>query len=107
MVSDPIFRGAILHYLYLVADGAVTLAEMLIGIRGLRAPQTYREAIIRLGEAGILDIQFAGDFSRIAGFRNFIAHDYDKVDEGIICDLLDRLDDVERFLQAVEIAARG
>ena len=27
---DPIFRGAVLHYLYLLADGCIVLAELVI-----------------------------------------------------------------------------
>ena len=28
--SDPLYRGALLHYLYLLADSCITLAEMVI-----------------------------------------------------------------------------
>ncbi|MCB1324691.1 MAG: DUF86 domain-containing protein [Spirochaetales bacterium] len=102
--SDALYRGALLHYLYVLADGVVSLAEMLIGERGLRPPQTYREAIVRLGEAGILEPAFASDFSRIAGFRNFVAHNYDTLDEEIVCGLLERLHEAEEFITAVESA---
>jgi uncharacterized protein YutE (UPF0331/DUF86 family) len=103
--SDPVYRGALLHYLYVLADGSVSLAEMTISARGLRPPQTYREAITRLGEAGILNPAFALDFSRIAGFRNFVAHDYENLDGEIVCAVLDRLEEVEEFLKAIETSA--
>ena len=102
--SDALYRGALLHYLYVLADGVVSLAEMVIGKRALRPPQTYREAIVRLGEAGILEPEFASRFSRIAGFRNFIAHNYDAIDEEIVCALLDGLDEADHFLAAIEAA---
>jgi len=103
--TDPVYRGALLHYLYVLADGSVSLAEMTISARGLRPPQTYREAITRLGEAGILESTFAMEFSRIAGFRNFVAHDYENLDGEIVCTVLEKLEEVEEFLRAVEKAA--
>lgn len=103
--SDPVYRGALLHYLYVLADGCVSLAEMTISARRLRPPQTYREAIVRLGEAGILDSAFAAEFSRIAGFRNFVAHDYENLDGEIVCAVLEKLEEVEEFLRAIEKGA--
>jgi len=63
-----------LHYLYLLADSSITLAELVIKHKKLRLPQTYHEAIDILGEKGIIEPEFAFSFARIAGFRNFLAH---------------------------------
>ena len=41
--TDPVYRGPLLHYLYLLADTFV-LAEMTIKKRNLRPPQSYSEA---------------------------------------------------------------
>ena len=97
--TDPIYRGALLHYLYLLADSCVALAEMAIRFKGLRPPQSYHEAFDILGEANILDKDFACSFAQIAGFRNFLAHDYEIIDAKIICtEILNQLDDVDHFL---------
>ena len=104
-VSDPIYRGALLHYLYLLSDGCIVLAELVIKQRGLRRSQSYAEAFDILGEGNILDRQFAYDFARIAGFRNFLAHDYEKVDGAFICrQILAKLDDVETYIGQVRTA---
>ena len=101
--TDPIYRGALLHYLYLMADTCITLAEQAIRFKQLRHPQSYHEAFDILGEAGILDREFAYSFAAIAGFRNFLAHDYERVEAQIICnDVLSKLDDVEKFLKQIE-----
>ena len=71
--SDPIYRGALLHYLYLLADSCVSLSEMMIRYKGLRPPQSYHESFDILGEANILESNFAYSFAKIAGFRNFKA----------------------------------
>lgn len=101
--SDPLYRGALLHYLYLLADSCITLAELVIKYKQLRLPQTYYEAIDILGENSILKPEFAYSFSKIAGFRNFLAHDYEKIAESVICkDALSKLGEVEEFLQQIE-----
>jgi uncharacterized protein YutE (UPF0331/DUF86 family) len=100
--SDPLYRGALLHYLYLMADACIALAEMVISQKDFRSPQSYSEAFDILGENGILDPAFAYSFAKIAGFRNFLAHDYEKVDAEQICRaVLSDLEDVETFLQQI------
>ncbi len=102
-MSDPIFRGALLHYLYLMADSCVSLAEMVIRHKDLRPPQSYQEAFDILGEAGILEAEFAYSFAKIAGFRNFLAHDYEVVDAKVICDeVLNESVEVEEYLRRIE-----
>ncbi|MDF1581645.1 MAG: DUF86 domain-containing protein [Desulfuromonadales bacterium] len=39
--SDPVYRGALLHYLFLLSDSCIVLAEMVIKHKGLRIPQSY------------------------------------------------------------------
>jgi uncharacterized protein YutE (UPF0331/DUF86 family) len=102
-VADPIYRGALLHYLYLLSDSCIVLAEMVIKHRGLRASQSYAEAFDILGENGVLDREFSYGFARIAGFRNFLAHDYEKVDGAFVCgQILARLDEVDSFVAQIK-----
>ena len=101
--DDPIYRGALLHYLYLLADSCITLAELVIKHKKLRIPQSYHEAIDILGENRILEPAFACKFARIAGFRNFLAHDYEKIDVDFICKkILSELEDVYTFVKQIE-----
>lgn len=84
-ITDPIYRGALLHYLYLLADSCIVLAELVIKDKNLRIPQSYSETFDILGENKILESSFAFEFARIAGFRNFLAHDYEKIEAKFIC----------------------
>jgi len=103
--SDEIYRGALLHYLYLMADSCIVLAELIIKHKHLRVPQSYAEAFDILGENGLLKPDFAYDFASIAGFRNFLSHDYEKIDEKIVCGkIMEKLEDVESFIMQVENA---
>ena len=91
-LTDPMYEGALLHYLYLVSDGSITLAQMIIKLKSLSSPQSYYEAIDILGENDIIPKEFAYHFAKIASFRNFLAHDYEKIDYLVICDeALDKL----------------
>ena len=102
---DPIYRGALLHYLYLMADTCITLAEQAIRLKKLRPPQSYHESFDILGQAGVLDREFAYSFAAIAGCRNFLAHDYEKIEARVICEeILDKLNEVEMFLDQIEKA---
>jgi uncharacterized protein YutE (UPF0331/DUF86 family) len=100
---DPVYRGALLYYLYLMADTCIAVAEMIIKRRELRAPQSYSDAFDILGDNNILEKEFAYSFARIAGFRNLLAHDYEIVDAQIICqDILKKIPDVKKFLHQVQ-----
>lgn len=101
--KGPIYRGSLLHYLYLVSDSCVLLAEMVAKLKGHRHPQSYHEAIDVLGENNVIDSEFAYEFAGIAGFRNFLAHDYEKVQKDFICNaILPKMEDVRRFLKEIE-----
>lgn len=104
-VSDPMYEGALLHYLYLVSDGSIALAEMVIKDHELSSPQSYYDAIDILGENDILPRDFAYDFAKIASFRNFLAHDYEKIDYLVICEeALGKLEDIKAYLSYIEKA---
>ncbi len=101
--TDPIYRGALLHYLYLMTDSCIALAELVIKFKALRPPQTYAEAFDILGANHILAPEFAYSFAKIAGFRNFLAHDYENIDGQRICEyLLSGLDEVEQYVSQIE-----
>lgn len=63
--SDPIYRGAMLYHLYLLADSCIVLAELVIKYKNLRIPQSYSEAFDILGENKILEPSFAYDLQRL------------------------------------------
>jgi len=102
-LNDKIYQGALLHYLYLVADSCIALAEMVIKYKGLKRSNSYYESIDLLGEANIIPANFAYDFAKIASFRNFLAHHYEKVDYKEICkNTLNKLDDIRKYLSFIK-----
>lgn len=102
-VKDPMFEGALLHYLYLASDGCITIAEMMLKHKNIGSSQSYYEAIDTLGEYNIIPREFAYDFAKIASFRNFLAHDYEKIDYLIICEeALAKLNDIKMYLEYIK-----
>lgn len=101
--TDPVYRGALLHYLYLLTDTCIVIAGMAIRLKNLRPPQSYSESFDILGESGILDPAFAYSFAKIAGFRNFLAHDYETIRSDIICNkIIAQIPDIKEFLTQIE-----
>ena len=102
-IKDPMFEGALLHYLYLASDGCITIAEMMLKHKNIGSAQSYYEAIDTLGEHHIIPREFAYNFAKIASFRNFLAHDYEKIDYLVICEeALDKLDDIKIYLEYIK-----
>jgi len=99
-LSDRLYQSALLHNLYLVADNSISLAEMVLKYKNIPKRESYFESIDMLGECG----KFAYDFAKIASFRNFLAHHYEKIDYKEICEkTLEKLEDIEKYLRYLEV----
>lgn len=83
-------RKVVERSVYLSAEIALDIAEMVIALKGLPRPSSYSDTIFKLGEYKLVPKEFARRFVYIAGLRNFLAHDYE----------LDTAPDLKRFLKA-------
>ncbi len=97
-------RGAVERYLYLAIQSTIDLAEAVIAYRGLRKPTSMAEAFYILNEEGIIPPKLTGELAKMAGFRNIIAHDYEKLDYDIVIDVLrNKLKDIDKFLLKISL----
>ncbi|NMB25181.1 MAG: DUF86 domain-containing protein [Firmicutes bacterium] len=72
-----------------------------------KAPGSYAEAYLCLGEGGIIEIELAQRLAQMARFRNLIVHGYDRVDDKLMFYIMkNNLSDVELFLDAVELLVK-
>lgn len=95
-------KGASERYLYLAVQATSDLAEAIISYRNLRKPATMSEAFCILNEEKIISDELTEKMVRMIGFRNIIAHDYEKVDFDIVYDILqNKLIDIENFLKTI------
>jgi uncharacterized protein YutE (UPF0331/DUF86 family) len=105
--KDRLYQGAVLHYLYLVADCSVTIAEMVIKYKQFQSPESYADAIDILGDKKVIPSEFAYNFARIASFRNFLAHDYDKINFDSICEFAqNNLDEVLEYIKYIKASLK-
>ncbi len=73
----------------------------IIAIENVRKPVDYYEAILLMGELGVLSAEFAQNLAPLAGFRNALIHEYLVVDWDQVYKSLENLDDLKYF--AIEI----
>jgi len=103
IVKNIDLRGAVERYLYLATQATIDLAEAVISFKEFRKPTTMTENFYILEEEGVIGRELAQNLVNMVGFRNIIAHDYEKIDYDIMYDvLINRLKDIEEFLRAIE-----
>lgn len=101
--EDVNVRGALERYLYLATQATIDVADAFISLKDLRKPTTIREGFEILEEQKIISIELREKMVKMAGFRNFIAHDYSKIDYDKVYDVLhNRLPDIEEFLKQIQ-----
>ncbi|WP_258360068.1 type VII toxin-antitoxin system HepT family RNase toxin [Moorella sulfitireducens] len=82
---------------------ALDIAKILIAGENLEVPETYRQAFIQLGEAGIINRELAIALAEKARTRNILAHQYLDIKWELIKDFLAAgIADMEQFKQQVE-----
>lgn len=95
-------RGAVERYLYLAAQSAIDLADTIIAYKNFRKPSTLSESFHILEENGTISPELTEKMVKMTGFRNVVAHDYEKINYGIIYDVLkNRLGDIEIFIEKI------
>ena len=95
-------RGAIERFFQLAIEAVIDIANLLNSEYRFRPAQDAKESILILGEEGVLNSEFAEEFSGIAGFRNILVHDYLDIDyKKVADDLNNHLEDFEKFAKAV------
>jgi len=103
--SDPTLCGAVERYVYLAAQATIDLAEATIAYKHFRKPSTNRECFEILVENAVIERGLADKLARMSAFRNLLAHAYDRIDYGIVVDVLNcALSDLGEFTKAIERA---
>ncbi len=88
--------------LEVAAQAAIDIANRIISLEGLEKPRDYYEAIMRLGEAEVIPLDFAQKLAPIAGFRNILVHDYMDINWDEVYNNLHQLHDLSQFMSHVK-----
>jgi uncharacterized protein YutE (UPF0331/DUF86 family) len=100
--QDPYLRDIVERNLEIAAQCCIDICHRIIAIEQALKPNDYYEAILRMGELGILPPEFALRLAPIAGFRNILIHEYLTVDWSIVYSSLQDLDDLEQFSSLIQ-----
>ena len=107
IIKDPYLQDIIERNLEVSAQAAIDIANRIISIEGLEKPRDYYEAILRLGEADILPLDFARKLAPIAGFRNILVHDYMDINWDEVYSNLHQTQDLLQFMDHVKNWMKG
>lgn len=100
--SNIDIKGALERYLYLVIQSTVDMAEAIIAYKNFRKPSTMAEAFYILNEEGFISGDLTNKLAMMVGFRNIIAHDYEKIDYDIVINVFKSgLKDIDKFLKEI------
>ncbi|MDI7267034.1 MAG: DUF86 domain-containing protein [Myxococcota bacterium] len=92
--------------LQIMVEAMIDIAERFIALEGGVPPTTSVEAIERLQRAGIVAPNAA--YARMVRFRNFLVHNYDSLDVGILYGVLtSHLQEFRTFIAEVKARAAG
>lgn len=101
--QNPDLKGAVERYLYLATQATLDLGEAIIAFKELRRPGAYTEVFYILDEGEFIPKDLSERLVAMTKFRNIIAHDYERIDFGIVYDALkNRLGDIEEFIRTVK-----
>ncbi len=71
---------AVVLHLWQATQIAIDLATAACVKFELGTPASYADAFARLREAGVIELDLAGRLAKAAGFCNFVAHAYGRLD---------------------------
>ena len=97
-------KGAVERYLYLAAQATIDLSEAAVAYKNFRKPTTMSESFYILNEEKIISNELTEKLVKMTGFRNAVAHDYEKLNYEIVYDVLqNRLKDIEEFIGRIAV----
>ena len=102
ILADDFLKGSLERYLYLATQATIELAEATIAFKNFRKPTTYRETFEILNEEEVISKNLTQELVPMVGFRNAIAHDYEKFDYHKVEDVLEnKLKYIENFIKVI------
>lgn len=99
--GDPYLRDVVERNLEVAAQCCIDISHRIISVERAQKPRDYYEAIIRMGELGVLPAEFARKLAPIAGFRNILVHEYLGLDWNEVYSHLQRIQDLLEFAEHI------
>ena len=95
-------RGAAERYLYLVSQAAIDLAEAVIAYKNSENRAPWPNLLISLKKKKIISDELVKKMIGMVGFRNIVAHDYEKINYDLVYRILHQdIEDIRKFIERV------
>jgi uncharacterized protein YutE (UPF0331/DUF86 family) len=105
--SDWHVQSMVERNLQLAIEAVVSIAEQVIASLSLPTPESSRDALSALADAGVLTRDLADAQRQAVGFRNIIVHQYMDIDYDLVYEALQSdLGDLAAFLAAISVFLR-
>ena len=101
-LKDFIVQGAVLRYLQIVIECAIDVADVLISERRWSRPRESKETFLLLLQKQVLPESLARRLAEAARFRNFIVHEYDRINLDLVYKhLQEDIADIDSFAKVI------
>lgn len=101
--KDLFLKNSLERYLYFLTQETISLAEAIIAYKEFRRPDSYFASFEILNEEHIISVDLLEKMRKMVGFRNFITHDYKKINSNTVYDVLqNKLSDIEEFVLEIK-----
>lgn len=101
-LEDMTLQPAVERALQQAIEVCLAIGRRLLIESGATLPNTHREIVSVLTQAGLVPAELCETLSDMAGLRNILVHEYEEVDLAIVhAALTGKLDDLEGFARAV------
>ncbi|WP_446752910.1 type VII toxin-antitoxin system HepT family RNase toxin [Vulcanisaeta sp. JCM 16161] len=88
LINDYVLLNATLHMLQIAIKALIDMGSHIMVEKGLKAPSTYSEVPIYLGQVSIISDDDSRVFRRMIGFRNVLVHNYSQVSIDVLREIL-------------------
>jgi uncharacterized protein YutE (UPF0331/DUF86 family) len=101
LLADTYLRDIVERNLQVAAQCCIDISGRIISIENAPRPADGYESLLRMGELGVVPMDFARQLAPLSGFRNILVYEYMDINWNQVFRNLQRLDDLARFAGAV------
>lgn len=100
--DDKMLRRAVERCLQVAVEACLDIGRRIIALEGFRYPEDNRDVFRVLAEEGVVSSDVLSTLLQMARFRNLIVHDYARIDDARVYNILKkRLGDFDDFAEAL------
>ncbi len=101
-ISDYLIYNTLAMECFQAVNSLIEIGEYLVGKKMLGYPSTYREIFEILYKAEIITKDELNYTKRLIFLRNLIAHEYERISEAELLEMVDLLSKVKPFINRIK-----